>query len=72
MFLVTSVTSVIGTKYLYVDRAQNFFTKMLRFRHQGYQMKALLKVDEECQHLRHLKDHLRAEIAQNSHFTSWK
>ena len=30
-------------------------------------MKALLKVDEEYQHLRHLKDHLRAEIAQNSH-----
>ena len=45
---------------------------MLRFRHQGYQMKALVKVDEECQHLRHLKDHLRAEIAQNSHFTSLK
>ena len=67
MFLVTSVTSVIGMKYLYVDRAKNFFSKMLRFRHQGYQLKALVKVDEEYQHL---KDHLRAEIAQNSHFTS--
>ena len=49
MFLVPSATSVIGIKYLYVDRAQNFFSKMLRFRHQGYQMKALLKVDEEYQ-----------------------
>jgi len=66
MFLVTSVTSVIGMKYLYVDRAKNFFSKMLQFRHQGYQMKALLKVDEEYQHLRHLKYHLRDEIAQNS------
>ena len=27
-------------------------------------MKALLKVDEECQHLRHLKDHLRAQNAE--------
>ena len=26
-----------------------FFSKMLRFQHQGYQMKALLKVDEEYQ-----------------------
>ena len=44
------VTSVIGMKYLYVDRAKIFFfSKMLRFRHQGYQMKALLKVDEEYQ-----------------------
>ena len=49
MFLVPSVTSVIGTNYLYVDRAQIFFSKMVRFRHQGYQMKALLKVDEEYQ-----------------------
>ena len=49
MFLITSVTSVIGINYLYVDRAKNFFSKMLRFQHQGYQMKALLKVDEEYQ-----------------------
>ena len=50
MFLVTSGTSVIGIKYLYVDRAKNFFfSKMLRFQRQGYQMKALLKVDEEYQ-----------------------
>ena len=54
MFLVTSVTSVIGMKYLYVDRAKNFFSKMLRFRHQGYQMKALEKVDEECHTFRAL------------------
>ena len=46
MFLVTSV---IGIKYLYADRAQNFFSKMLRFRRQGYQIQALLKVDEEFQ-----------------------
>ena len=49
MFLVSSGTCVIGMKYLYVDRAKNFFSKMLRFQHQGYQMKALLKVDEEFQ-----------------------
>ena len=50
MFLVSSGTSVIGIKYLYVDRAKNFFfSKMLRFQRQGYQMKALLKVDEEYQ-----------------------
>ena len=49
MFLVTSVTSVIGINYLCVDGAQNFFSKMVRFRPQGYQMKALLKVDEEYQ-----------------------
>ena len=46
MFLVTSV---IGIKYLYADRAQIFFSKMLRFRRQGYQIQALLKVDEEFQ-----------------------
>ena len=50
MFLVSSGTSVIGIKYLYVDRAKIFFfSKMLRFQRQGYQMKALLKVDEEYQ-----------------------
>ena len=49
MFLVSSGTCVIGMKYLYVDRAKKFFSKMLRFQHQGYQMKALLKVDEEYQ-----------------------
>ena len=49
MFLVSSGTCVIGMKYLYVDRAKKFFSKMLRFQHQGYQMKALLKVDEEFQ-----------------------
>ena len=62
MFLVPSATSVIGIKYLYVDRAQNlFFSKMLRFRHQGYQIKALLKVDEEFQISDISKNHLRAE-----------
>ena len=35
---------------------------MLRFRHQGYQMKALLKVDEEYQISDHLKDHYKVEI----------
>jgi len=35
---------------------------MLRFQHQGYQMKALLKVDEEYQISDHLKDHYKVEI----------
>ena len=55
MFLVGSVTCVIGINYLYVDRAKIFFSKMLRFQHQGYQMKALLKVDEECHTFRPLE-----------------
>ena len=62
MFLVPSATSVIGMNYLYVDRAQkSVFSKMLRFRHQGYQIKALLKVDEEFQISDISKNHLRAE-----------
>ena len=61
-FLVPSATSVIGMNYLYVDRAQkSVFSKMLRFRHQGYQIKALLKVDEEFQISDISKNHLRAE-----------
>ena len=47
MFLVSSVTSVIGINYLYVDRAKNFFSKMIRFQDQGDQMKDMLEVDEE-------------------------
>ena len=38
-----------------------FFSFFIRFQHQGYQIEALVKVDEENQHIRHLKDHLRAE-----------
>ena len=38
-----------------------FFSFFIRLQHQGYQIEALLKLDEENQHIRHLKDHPRAE-----------